>query len=184
MKKFDNLLSIDNYIPNCLVCQKPMMWSLVTAQDDHSKRMWLDTTYRLNRDGYILKNIKTKSLEADSIIVDIQNNEIKGPSNALQNITVLSFIKKCSTCRFTITFSQNNYSKTKNSKLPPIYLNIISLDYMMPQNKSISITIYSDNSMFLAFNGKRIGTKYILKLEEIQNIRKLNRKIGALLTFS
>ena len=178
MKNFDNIQQIIERIPNCIICQKPLKFSIINNTYHASENINF-----IMRDGLLVSQHR----DIKSIINPIDNtisfNEplIKKFRFSYQSYFYIKL--SCRTC-----FVRTYYSvRQQTKKLHELFLYNENVKYTSPKNKIINIDYYYNHNLLDEISFK-YNYKYIkcpkIDLTRIKNLKQLNNKIKTILTFS
>jgi len=202
MKIFNKLSELDNYIPNCLICKKPMQIILrgvishSSHHRDYKSYQKLKLVFFKTDDNCYY--IKTKEKNTTNIKVQAVDNLVVEGSDLVAFLKDLKISKGCPTCHFRI-----------ETALQPILMsgpklnNKINVDFYFPsltlQREELHLTLRGGNSLMIdkiyyaAINEDSVRTmislnhKYLsdipLELDKISDLDQLNKKIGMIKTF-
>ena len=187
-REFVHLQDLLDYIPNCIICGKPMQ---IKLNNPYGKTIAL-----VSRDGFVVSREFTKKpIEECSVVIDPLTNKIIKGATHIDNMLKhqLYVYKKCRTCRFIISLLHEAGS-TKYPKFFPS-LPIVSehIEYRRKKSKEIDIQkfytfkgsyLYQDRLLFV-IDGKQLTNIRFddFHFNKIKNLKHLNRQIKTILTF-
>lgn len=177
MKQFHTLRELVDYIPNCVVCGKIMLFSIEGLG--------------FNKEVYIKLSLKDSILRSKSIqsslSINVDTNEIIDGGtflNALYNDTI-KVIKKCRTCNFTIMSGSQKESR-KTNEFPILHL--LTEELIFTGKKADLITVYKyHNSMrdgkASIFSQGKFLPQMPFDFAKFTNLKQIVRRIKTLKVF-
>ena len=190
MITFDTLKEYLDYIPNCIICEKPMTFYILGNVRGY---------YAVNKNYYNKVSMKMimvdnllKSKNKDySLIINPETNKITEGVELVNKlrVNILNCKKKCATCNFDV-YSNYKSGNIKNSEsFPKINLQSIHVEYMMKNH----ITVYlSKNrncynniySVYCSIGGKSMYEfPNSFDFSHFTNLKQLNNRLKTILTF-
>lgn len=173
----------DNYVPNCLICNKKLIFILNGGMLDQQHHLDI----KLNQKNNILFN------DFYNIKINIQNNLFN--DNFLlnkKNIKVLELIKRCMTCTFDLVAYADLIREDNWLQIQNFYLSHEIVKFTAPKiNKNIEIiNLHSKNininnkRTIIYINGKDLNfDESFLHLKNIKNFSELKKKTKTMLLF-
>ncbi len=181
--EFRSIFDCQNYISNCLICNKSLCFYITGVKDKYSfypgRALYCKTKIK---DCFLISCNKNFPFK-----VNILTNEIlKGIDFFNEMISnYLSFYLKCPTCNFRIDFGFIENKLIDNCFFPEISLCSEELIYTLNTKK-----VYLNNSYrkpvsttFIHYSGLAISLSK-LNLNKFKNIKNLNKVIKTLLIFN
>lgn len=183
---FNTLLDFKNYIPNCIICGKPLNLYINCVnypQNTHDpSTLYLQMIYE--------NNIFRPKKSNHNLIIDGYSNQILDGVGLLdQTQRGGGFVRKtCRTCYFHI-YTRMIYDCSNMERIlyfPALQSTSETMGFTLKGAKSISIynSFGSDfTSSFISINDKRIKSPIFIDFSKINDLKQLNKKIKMILTF-
>ena len=191
MHTFETLQQLLDYIPNCIICQKPM--KLVISGGVPSRTV-------NNYWQQFIINLKMELIESKLhsknknwvLIIDPWDNQISTGLSLVNDLlsqshSKLDVFKKCWTCNFKINGLCNSNGK-RVSAFPKVSLHSEELHYTMNRDRTVRLFKYYGDASVIGertiINVNHRELKSIpLNFERIKNLDQLNHKLKTLMTF-
>lgn len=185
---FLTLQALLEYIPNCIVCTKPMnlqMSGTLAYQSGSHNRERYSMTLAL-KDNLLVSKHKSHKL----IINPIDNTVIESVDLAGRIISEYTSVKKmCPTCHFKIeTFYSGNKAK-KEKTFPALMLQNEELHFIMKGGKDVRVTKYysGNNNDREATARIQLNGKYLppmpFDFDKFNSFQALNKRINTIVVF-
>ena len=176
MQSFATFSDLLGYVPNCLICEKPLSLMIVGHQANLHKNLKLPLG---NKDGMLYSLNRQYTL-----IIDPQTNEILNDFNNI--LTSVMIEKKCHTCHLKVI----TQSSKSNRKFGPCSLHREELSFTMPGGKKVDITkhYYPDSingavcRTTIMYN-HRYSVDLPFDFNQIKDLSHLRKRLGMLVTF-
>jgi hypothetical protein len=193
MKYFDTLQQLIDYIPNCLICKKPLYITLNGRWSLSEEEKWNDSFHTNEISVFVKEGFLYPKNKKLNFKIDISNNMIIDNLSFFKKIHTLSFSahKKCRTCAFCISFTTRNENHiAKVTRFPRLLLQYENIKYYTKNSKYVHIFKeydtfgkYADNAIILINKKKQYFPADYLKLDKIKDFSSLKNKLSTILTF-
>jgi hypothetical protein len=191
MHTFKTLQELLDYIPQCIICQKPMRLIITGGIPSRgAKNYWHQETINLKMELFEGK-LRSKNKNW-ALIIDPWDNQVSTGLNIVNDLlsyaySKLDVYKKCWTCNFKINGLYQHNNK-KVTKFPEVNLHSEELHYTMNRDRTVRLFKHYADTSFLGertiINVNHRELKSIpLNFEKIQNLDQLNHKLKTLMTF-
>lgn len=186
---FETLKSFIEYIPNCIICQKPLritiggLFDKIEYRREHYVKMKLVDGKLVNVVPHTIKNKKIIVMELNSLIIDPLTNEIIEGLPFIHALWYKGYVKKyCSTCNCCINGSWDCSEKTKKiTKILPLELVEEGVSFTLERDKSVSVINYANYSR-ITYENKIISQQYT-DFTKISTLEKIKNRIKTILVF-
>lgn len=176
MITFSKIKDFIEYIPNCIICQKPMV---LGAEITSVKRKTL-TCVKTK----IIDDIMVSKKPEFEFVININTNQIV---NMTADIFLSHYIKYCATCKFTVEAYAEKLSNKIDKIAAPTVLSFENLCYTTKKNKHVKLAKYYYNinscSQHIVVDKKIISIP-IIDLSQIKNLKHLDKRIATLMVLS
>ena len=193
MKNFDNLQQLIDYIPNCIICEKPLYITLNGRWCLSEEEKWNDSPYTTEIGVFIKEGFLYPKNKKLNFKIDISNNKIVNNLSFFKKIHTLTLnvYKKCRTCAFCIALTAWNKNPiAKVVMFPQLVLSYEKIRFYTKNNKYVQIYKeydtfgrYKDHTFIIINRKEQSLSGDYLKLEKIKNFSSLKNKLSTILTF-
>lgn len=184
---FNNIKKFIEYIPNCLICNKPM---LIAINGKTVPQIWANKDKKVYFKSLIKNGILSSTKRGIPFSVDIESNTIIEGKELFNKLilSTLYFTKQCKTCRFKIKgYSQPDGISTYSS-IPKINIYNEEIYFYLKNNKEVFITkSYIKEKklgycIFMSVNKKTLPD-LPFDFSDFTNFQQLSNRIKTILIF-
>lgn len=188
MKSFLNFQALLDYIPNCIICTKPMQMQM-SGTLGHKANAHTRERYSMHlalKDGLLFSKHKSHKL----VINPVDNSVVEGVDLAARIISEYTSVKKmCQTCHFKIeTFCSGSKVK-KEKNFPILTLQTEELHFTMKGGKDVHVTKYypgngggQEYTARIMLNGKYLPP-VPFEFDKFNSFQALNKRINTIVVF-
>ena len=181
-----NLKELNEYIPNCVVCQKPLhltySWSF-----EYSGRRNLSSAGRIIVDDNLWQfKGKQYSMMMDPVTNKFTTELELAKTVQYSNATIE---KRCSTCDFKLDFRPEEKPEDSTQDLGPYSLFFGNLNFTLTGNRRIQISVHrnweKENQLYGRFcvNQKYLKNIVLFDFAQMSSFDKLKNRIDTILMF-
>lgn len=197
MVTFPTLNDLHNYVPNCVVCSKPMRFAIegIVMPTGPTKRWGGGTeTIRMKldvNDGKLHTIVHEKAKKNYNLIIDIFTNEIIEGRDIVEKIKPgNAWVRKlCPTCHFKINVNWDASAPKKKHCFPALTLNSEELHYTLKGGKDVTISKHYRQGD--PDNGKsatiQLSGRYLppipFDFNKFSDLEHLNKRLATIILF-
>lgn len=193
MQTFEILSELNNYVPNCLICSKPMRFNLdaFITSEKNKKPLWGsgNTTLRLKME--LKEGILVSTHRTINVSIDIATNQVTDGADLMNRLGAgNTHIKKmCPTCHFKINTVYGRNNSKKENYFPTLTLESEELHYTLKGGKDVEISkYYRENDPSKSKTATiRLSHKYLppipFDFNKFEDLEQLNKRLATIILF-
>lgn len=195
MKTFQTLQELLDYIPNCIICGKPMELRIVGSIPLKGEPSWRNTRSICFKMFVLEDKLHSRKHKDFSLVIDPTTNHISSGKDVLNQMVWTSYsgiiaLKKCKTCNFKIEAEYTNgINSQKLHVFPELRLVSEEIHYTMRRHKLVQIYKRYHRPDSGLGDGISVVVGHfqvnlsVLDFAKIQDLDHLNNKIKTFLVF-
>lgn len=193
MRTFPTLNDLNNYIPNCVICSKPMRFVLegMISPIAPSKPRWGSGNERLRLKLELKEGVLRSKHKNHNVGVELATNQIVEGQGLIDRLVIngTQVHKLCPTCHFKINTRYETGNVKKTNCFPALTLQSEELHYTLKGGKDVNISKYyaADPNAKESAASIRLNGKYLppvpLDFNKLSDLEHLNKRLATIILF-
>ncbi len=190
MLTFSTLNDLNNYVPNCVICSKPMHISITgIATGPANKPRWGSGSESIRVKFELKEGILRSKNEKHKMSIEMATNAIIEGADLISRLLSANVTKGCPTCHFKINTGWGHHTEKKENCFPALTIESEELHYTLKGGKDIQISKYyrasdPERSQTATI---RLNNKYLppipFDFNKFSDLEHLNKRLDTIILF-
>lgn len=192
MHTFQTLAELNSYIPECLICRKPMRISIdgMLSSVASNKPRWNHGRETVHLKMELKEGVLRSKHKNHSVSIEIATNAIIDGQDMINRLTPgATYVRKmCPTCHFKIHTEYDKVADKKENCFPALTIQSEELHYTLKGGKDLQITKYYNTGNLRGEAATiRMDNKFLppvpLDFDKFKDLAQLNKRLDMIKIF-